>query len=238
MGAGGYWLIGKQGEKPVNGLPSTFEESITIVSQSLCDAALQQARQKFQARYPIPARVCLMPILRGGRVFGEALGYPVNPIRMSYYRNGQRLPEPICLQKPDPARMVGADGETLPIVLAEGVIETFSTIRSTVEILEQLCAESGLKPPPGYEVQALVIKAESPDHIPDVLPDPPPGTTTRIIGQFWVHIGIWIHGMGTDDGERGREVREFRGRLSPFAAYPPDPPYFTILNPALRRTAH
>ncbi|MBN2304230.1 MAG: phosphoribosyltransferase, partial [Anaerolineae bacterium] len=187
----------------------------------------------FQARYPDPARVCIMPVLRGGRVFGEALGYPLNPIRMSYYRGGDRLPQPVCLQKPDPELMVGPDGETLPVVLAEGVIETFSTIRATVAMIEDLCREYGLASPPYYEAQAIVIKTPSPDAIPATLPDPPPGTVTRVVAQFWVHLGIWIHGMGTDDGDRGRDVPEFRGRLSPFAEHEPDPPYFTILNPAL-----
>jgi len=101
----------------VHELPTEFDEAVTIVPQSLCDAALTQARSDFQARYPDPTRVCVMPILRGGRIFGDALGYPANPIRMSYYRGGERLPEPICLQKPDPALMVDAQGRTLPIVL-------------------------------------------------------------------------------------------------------------------------
>jgi len=218
----------------VHELPTEFDEAVTIVPQSLCDAALTQARSDFQARYPDPTRVCVMPILRGGRIFGDALGYPANPIRMSYYRGGERLPEPICLQKPDPALMVDAQGRTLPIVLAEGVIETFSTIRSTVAMLEQICAEYGLDRPPQYEAQALVIKTDAPDHIPPALPNPPAGTVTHIVAQFWVHIGIWIHGMGTDDGERGREVPEVRGRLSPFASRAPEPPYFTILNPRLK----
>ncbi len=214
-------------------LPTTFEDAIPIIPRDLCDAALAQARADFRARYPSPEQVCLMPILRGGRVFGDALGGVPNPIRMSYYRDGQRLPEPVCLQKPDPARMVDARGDTLPVVLVEGVIETYATIRATVETVERLCVEFGLESPPYYEVQALVIKAEAPEQVPEVLPNPPSGTLTRLIGQFWVHIGIWIHGMGTDDDERGRDVPEFRGRLSPFADREPPPPYFTILNPAL-----
>jgi hypothetical protein len=217
-------------------LPTAFDEAITIIPQDICASALEQARHEFRLRHPAPERICVMPILRGGQVFGDALGYPVNPIRMSYYRDSKRLPQPICLQKPDPAKMVGPDGCTLPVVLVEGVIETFSTIRSTVETLEQLCAEFRLNPPPYYEVQALVIKTPSPGQIPDVLPAPPPGTHTVVIAQFWVHLGIWIHGMGTDDGERGREVPEFRGRLSPFAESEPEPPYFTVLNPQLQLT--
>lgn len=217
------------------GLPKTFEEATTIVPKTLCDAALVQARRDFQARYPDPARVCVMPVLRGGRVFGEALGYPTNPIRMTYYQDGKRLPQPVCLLKPDMSRLVGPDGETLPVVLAEGVIETFSTIRSTVALLEALCDEHGLNPPPYYEAWSLVIKTPSPGIIPAVLPDAPAGTVTHIVPQFWVHLGIWIHGMGTDDGDRGREVPEFRGRLSPFAEQEPALPFYTILNPALSR---
>ncbi len=215
-------------------LPLTFDDAITIVPRTICDRALAQARQDFQARFPDPARVCLMPVLRGGRMFGEALGYPTNPIRMSYYRGGERLPQPICLQKPDPALMVGPDGATLPVVLAEGVIETFSTIHATVGLIEALCKEYGINAPPHYEAWAVAIKSDAPDNVPAFLPDPPAGTTMRIVAQVWVHIGIWIHGMGTDDGDRGREVREFRGRLSPFAEQEPDPPYYTVLNPALR----
>jgi hypothetical protein len=218
----------------VHELPTEFDEAVTIIPQSLCDAALKQARLDFQARYPDPASVCVMPILRGGRIFGETLGYPANPIRMSYYRGGERLPQPICLQKPNPEQMVDAQGRTLPIVLAEGVIETFATIRSTVVILEQICAEYGLERPPYYEAQALVIKTDSADRVPATLPDPPAGTVTHVFAQFWVHIGIWIHGMGTDDGERGREVPEIRGRLSPFASRAPDPPFFRILNSRLK----
>jgi len=154
-----------------------------------------------------------MPILRGGGVFGEALSYPTNPIRMSYYRGGERLPQPICHQKPNPEDMVDEKGR----------------------MIEDLCREYGLESPPYYEAQALVIKTEAPDQIPAVLPNAPKDTMTYVVAQFWVHIGIWIHGMGTDDGERGRDVPEFRGRLSPFAEREPDPPYYAILNPALRR---
>ena len=214
-------------------LPTTFDDAIPIVPQVLCDAALVQARLDFEARYPDPARVCVMPVLRGGYMFGDTLGYPINPIRMSYYKEGKRLPQPMCLIKPDPQKMIGPDGKTLPVVLVEGVIETFSTIRSTVTLLEALCAEYGIASPPYYEAQALVIKTPSHLDIPKTLPDPPPGTVTNVIAQFWVHLGIWIHGMGTDDEDRGREVREFRGRLSPFAEREPDPPYYTVLNPAL-----
>ncbi len=219
----------------VSKLPKAFEDAVTIIPQSLVKAAVAQARRDLHMRYPDPSQVCVMPILRGGGVFGEALGYPTNPIRMSYYRGGERLPQPICHQKPNPEDMVDEKGRTRPIVLAEGVIETFSTIRSTVAMIEDLCREYGLESPPYYEAQALVIKTEAPDQIPAVLPNAPKDTMTYVVAQFWVHIGIWIHGMGTDDGERGRDVPEFRGRLSPFAEREPDPPYYAILNPALRR---
>jgi hypothetical protein len=215
-------------------LPRDFDDAITIIPQALCDAALAQARQDFQARYPDPSKVCLMPILRGGRVFGEALGYPTTPIQMSYYRDGQRLPKPICLLKPDPATLTDARGRAKPVVFAEGVIETSATIRATVALIEDLCAASGLEPPPYYEAQALVIKTDSPHNIPCALADPPPGTVTRFVAQFWAHIGIWIHGMGTDDGERGRDLPEIRGRLSPFVEREPDPPYYRVLNPRLK----
>lgn len=218
-------------------LPTDFDDAIPIIPQPLCDVALDQARRDFQASYPDPPSVCLMPILRGGRVFGEALGhpdYPTTPVRMSYYRDGERLPEPICLLKPNPDGLVGPDGRTLPVVLAEGVIETFSTIRATVTLLETLCADYGIEPPPYYEVQALTIKRARPDDVTSTLPDAPTGTDVRIVAQFWVNINIWIHGLGTDDGERGRDVPEFRGRLSPFAEVTPQPPYFKILNPRLR----
>jgi hypothetical protein len=219
-------------------LPTKFEDSITIIPKALCDLALEQARRDFQARYPDPSSVCLMPILRGGHHFGEALGYPnypITPVRMSYYRDGERLPEPICLLKPDPDGLVGPDGRTLPIVFAEGVIETFSTIRATVIMLEKLCADYGIGSPPYYEAQALTIKRKRVEDVTDTLPDAPAGTDVRIVAQFWVNINIWIHGMGTDDGERGRDVPEFRGRLSPFAESAPEPPYYQILNPRLRR---
>jgi hypothetical protein len=217
----------------MNKLPKEFDQAVTIIPQDVCAAAVNQARREFRAWYPDPRRLCVMPILRGGRVFGEALGYPTNPIRMSYYRGGERLPHPICLVKPDMTQMVGPDGKTLPVVMVEGVIETSATIRSTVTLIEQLCREHGLESPPYYEAQALVIKTDAPDNIPDRLPNPPCGIPVRFVAQLWVHVGIWIHGMGVDDSELGRDLPEFRGRLSPFAEREPDAPYYRILNPRL-----
>ena len=217
-------------------LPTEFADSIPIIPEALCDLALEQARRDFQVRYPDPSSVCLMPIMRGGHHFGEALGYPdypTTPVRMSYYRDGARLPEPMCLLKPNPESLVGPDGRTLPIVFAEGVIETFATIRTTVIMLENLCAEYGIESPPYYEAQALTIKRERFEDATDTLPNAPFGTDVRIVAQFWVNINVWIHGMGTDDSDRGREVPEFRGRLSPFAETAPKPPYYQILNPRL-----
>lgn len=217
-------------------LPTEYEDAVTIISSNWCAAAVQQAQRDFRARYPDPAAVCLMPILRGGRVFGEALAqsrYRLTPMRMSYYQDGERLPEPVCLVKPAPGNLVGADGRTLPVVFAEGVIETYSTIRASVTMIEALCAEYGIAPPPYYEAQALAIKRHTVDEVTPTLPGAPPDTDVRITAQFWVHINIWIHGMGTDDNERGRDVYAFKGRLSPFADYEPAPPYFTVLNPRL-----
>lgn len=217
-------------------LPHDFEHAITIVSTKWCTAAVEQAQRDFAAQYPDPTAVCLMPILRGGRVYGEALAqnrYKLTPMRMSYYNGGERLPEPVCLIKPSADDLIGPDGRTLPVVFAEGVIETYSTIRASVKMVEALCDEYGIAPPPYYEAQALAIKRPSVDELTPTLPNAPLGADVRIVAQFWVHINIWIHGMGTDDDERGRDLYAFAGRLSPFADYEPAPPYFEVLNPRL-----
>lgn len=201
------------------------EDAITIIPEEECNAGLKSLRNKFCETFPQPHRVCVVPILRSGfrlgRELTDHLGLKMNPMRMSYYdEDTRRLPEPICITKPDITQIISGDGSVLPVAFTECVVESQGTILAAMaeinNMIDLINKETGAGfPYPEYYTFAYVSKTgDNPVLIPN------------FTAAFAVNPDIWVGGRGCDlPGDKGRNLSHLVGILSPFAKKIPKRPY-------------
>jgi hypothetical protein len=202
------------------------EDAIELISNDECEEGLHALQKIFIEKFPDPSNVSVIPILRSGARLGDEitkpLGIPVNPMRMSYYApDTSRLPDPICLIKPDISQICSPDGKTKPVVFAECVVDSQGTILASMNVIngmiDDLNKKGGEYSYPEYYTFAYVSKTgNKPVQVPN------------IVVAFHVHPDIWVGGRGCDlPGDAGREFNNIVGIISPFAKVIPEPPYFT-----------
>lgn len=207
---------------------TTFETAIEIVPEQVCLDALSLLRDRFNLLFPKPDEVSVVPILRSGERLGleltEPLRIPINPMRMSYYADDtSRLPEPICLSPPNIEQIITPEGITKPVVFAECVVDTQGTLLKAMAFINKMVNDIARQfriPPkyPDYYTFAYVSKIRRSQALIPNLKAP-----------LIVNPDIWIGGLGCDfPGDKGRDLNNIMGMISPFAQEIPQSPYYTI----------
>lgn len=166
-----------------------------------------------------------MPVLRGGRTVGRYLAQAkrepatIANIRMSHTGpNNEFIDPPRCLIRPNLDNILLPDDVTLPIVLAEAVVETEGTVHAIIALINHMIDQHNLHqgthyPYPEYHPLALVSKVSGAPTIPNFQ------------HPFHMSQKIWAHGMGCDNGGQGRGLNHIAGMISPKQPELPIPPF-------------
>ena len=205
-----------------------LNSSIQIIPKEICDLGLVAMKSQFDAQFPDPNLISVIPIKNGGNLIGNILQpdqLQQNPMQVSNYgEENQRLDEPRILESPDINKIINPDGTVRSIVFAEAVVDSQGTIivsidhnNSMIDTLNQQDTSPNL-PYPEYHTYTFVSKTEgNPVEIPN------------LTAMFKVNPAIWVYGLGCDDEGKRRSEEFIGGRLSPFAEGPPLPPYAEAL---------
>ena len=208
----------------------SFETAIEIIPEAVCRRAVEALKTQFSQDFPDPDQVCIIPIMQGGSIIGQVLaetGAVLNPMQMTNYdSDGERLPSPVCLMKPDIHQIVNQDGTVKNVCLAEAVVDSQGTIKAASEIiLSQVAAlrESRNYPPdlPNPIIHTFTLVSKIPQETEIIIPN--------LTAALWVHPNIWIFGWGCDSDQNGREAQFLGGYPSPFASELPSIPYWESL---------
>jgi hypoxanthine-guanine phosphoribosyltransferase len=204
-------------------LANNFQTSIEIISHDDCEKAIEAMQNKFNLLFPDPSQVSVIPVLRAGKMLGDRLAshfnIETNPMRMSYYNEDtSRREKPICILKPDMNKII-IGNKTLPILFVETVVESQGTLKASISEINKMIDEKNVElgthlSYPEYYTFALVSKTG------DKLI-----TIPNLTAMFRVDPDIWVLGYGCDIEEKGRDLEEIRGILSPFYSKIPQSPY-------------
>lgn len=209
---------------------TTYETSIEIIDTEESREGINFLQQALQGQINKIGDASLIPINDGGNRVGDELaqtsGLELNPMHMSHTKPDNSFSKKaLCVEKPDINLILGKDNHTKPVIFAEAVIETQSTIQEAMATINQMIDEYNAEhdtayPHPEYYTLALVSKIDGPSDVPN------------LINAFRVTNLIWIHGWGCDDTDptthehRGREKNSIWGRLPEKFKEVPDEPYY------------
>jgi len=204
---------------------TSFESAIEIIPEEVCEFALSTLEFELALlTVSHPEDFVVIPIMDGGGRVGAALadfcGLTLDPMKMSHYDNeNKRVAKPECLMLPEIDKII-VDGKVRHIIISEGVVESEETVLESINIINNLVDEKSRKdgvnyPHPIPRTFGLISKVKGFPRIPN------------FTYPLSVHPDIWVHGMDVDNGQKGRELNNIMGVLSPFAKSIPQMPYFT-----------
>lgn len=212
---------------------NSYEKAIEVISANECQVGVYYLQRTLVDLFANSDDVSVVPIRSGGDKIGQALvdangknSYTPNPMRMSHYKDGQRLDKAICPEggEPDVNKFFKKDGKTRAVAFAEAVVESQSTIIEAQKTINAQIDKYNHDhdtnyPYPQYHTFALVHKIKKGEKV--YIPN--------LKAAFRVDHRVWVHGLGCDNNQKGRNDSRMMGVQDPYAESIAQKPYYEPL---------
>lgn len=205
---------------------TSYDTAVVVVPKEETKLGVQYLQKVSRT---IPRRV-IVPIDRGGGRVGEDLAHAhpnihlvTNNMQMSHRgENGEYLAIPRLVKEPDVMQIIDTHTRsTKAVIFAEAVVESQATILGATDVIEDQIREFNRAheshfPMPVFYTLTLIDKINDLVRISNYIP------------AFTMPKPIWVAGYKCDDGEQGRELDHFVGRLADnyTGPIPQGPPYY------------